>query len=135
MTEPHDHRLSDHHSLEEKVEHLEEVVEEAAEAVVENIEGAMEATLPMHLRLQAWARRRPATHAVWRAAVLVVGLVVFGVGIAGLALPVLPGWILIFVGLAILASEFTWAHAAYKPVRKGYDWAVERAKRRGKNVD
>lgn len=37
------------------------------------------------------------------------GTTVTLVGLAGLALPVLPGWLLIFAGLAILAGEFVWA--------------------------
>lgn len=125
MSEHPEHHLSDHHNLDDKIEHV-------AEEVVDDIEGAMEATLPMHLRLRAWARRRPATNAVWRAIVLLVGLTCFAVGVAGLVLPIIPGWVLIFVGLAILASEFAWAHSAYHPVRRGYQWATERARRKGK---
>ena len=120
MSEPGEHHLSDHHELDDKIEHI-------AEEVVEDIEGAMEATLPMHLRLQAWARRRPATHAVWRAVVLVVGLAALMAGLVMLVLPG-PGWLFIFIGLAILASEFAWAHWAYRPVKKGYDWTLEKAK-------
>ncbi len=41
--------------------------------------------------------------------VTIAGLVVLLVGIAGLILPVLPGWALIFVGLGILATEYVWA--------------------------
>jgi len=44
-----------------------------------------------------------------RIIVTLVGLVVLVVGLAGLLLPVLPGWALIFVGLAILATEYVWA--------------------------
>lgn len=41
--------------------------------------------------------------------VLMIGFAVVGCGIAGLILPVLPGWALIFVGFAILATEFAFA--------------------------
>src|SRR4249919_1129714 len=44
-----------------------------------------------------------------RIAVTVAGTVVLLLGIAGLALPILPGWALIFVGLGILATEYVWA--------------------------
>jgi uncharacterized protein (TIGR02611 family) len=44
-----------------------------------------------------------------RIIVTIVGLIVLLVGLAGLLLPVLPGWALIFVGLAILATEYVWA--------------------------
>lgn len=36
-----------------------------------------------------------------------VGLVI--AGLVGLALPILPGWIWLIPGLAILAPEFPWA--------------------------
>jgi uncharacterized protein (TIGR02611 family) len=39
----------------------------------------------------------------------VVGVSVLLLGVAGLFLPVLQGWALIFAGLAILATEFVWA--------------------------
>ena len=44
-----------------------------------------------------------------RIGVTVAGVVVLLVGLAGLVLPVLPGWVLIFVGLGILATEYVWA--------------------------
>lgn len=45
---------------------------------------------------------------VRRLLVLVAGIVVVGAGVAMLALPG-PGILVIFIGLAILASEFAWA--------------------------
>ncbi|HET6424102.1 MAG TPA: PGPGW domain-containing protein, partial [Planctomycetaceae bacterium] len=39
----------------------------------------------------------------------VIGGTVLLIGIAGLVLPILPGWALIFVGFGILATEFAWA--------------------------
>jgi uncharacterized protein (TIGR02611 family) len=51
-------------------------------------------------------KRRPL---VVRAVLIVAGVAVTLTGIAGLALPVVPGWALIFAGLAILATEFVWA--------------------------
>ncbi len=45
---------------------------------------------------------------VYRVAVAVVGVAVIAGGIVLLPLPG-PGWVIIFVGLAILGSEFTWA--------------------------
>lgn len=37
------------------------------------------------------------------------GAVLLVVGLAGLIIPVVPGWLLILPGLAILAGEFVWA--------------------------
>lgn len=44
-----------------------------------------------------------------RIAVTIAGIAVLLLGLAGLLLPVLPGWALIFVGLGILATEYVWA--------------------------
>ncbi len=44
-----------------------------------------------------------------RVLVAAAGTAVTLVGLAGLALPILPGWLLIFAGLAVLAGEFVWA--------------------------
>jgi uncharacterized protein (TIGR02611 family) len=45
---------------------------------------------------------------VWRLGVLTVGLTVLLAGIVMLVLPG-PGWAAIFIGIAILATEFAWA--------------------------
>jgi uncharacterized protein (TIGR02611 family) len=45
---------------------------------------------------------------IWRGLVGVVGLAVIVVGVILLPLPG-PGWLIIFVGLAIWGTEFTWA--------------------------
>jgi uncharacterized protein (TIGR02611 family) len=45
---------------------------------------------------------------VWRGAIIVVGTVVILIGIVLLAIPG-PGWLVIFAGLGILATEFAWA--------------------------
>jgi hypothetical protein len=44
-----------------------------------------------------------------RVVVTIVGGLVLLVGLAGLLLPVPPGWALIVVGLGILATEYVWA--------------------------
>ncbi len=48
----------------------------------------------------------------------VIGITVLLIGIAGLVLPVLPGWVLIFVGLGILATEFAWARWVLKVAKE-----------------
>lgn len=47
-----------------------------------------------------------------RAAITVVGFAIVGLGLAGLVLPVLPGWVLIIAGFAVLSREYSWAHSA-----------------------
>jgi uncharacterized protein (TIGR02611 family) len=55
-----------------------------------------------------YLRRTRTTHLVYRVVVGVVGSAVIALGIVLLPLPG-PGWLVIFAGLAILASEFEWA--------------------------
>jgi hypothetical protein len=47
-----------------------------------------------------------------RAAVTVVGFTLAAVGLAGLLLPILPGWALIIAGLLVLSREYSWAYTA-----------------------
>jgi len=98
-----------------------------AEEIIEDVEGAMEASLPIHLRMQSWARRRPITHVFWRVTILVIGVGVLAAGFAMLVLPG-PGWAAIFLGLVILGSEFAWAHKLSLPLKRAFEWALERAK-------
>lgn len=39
-------------------------------------------------------------------------------GLAGLLLPILPGWLLIVAGLVILAGEFVWARRLLEAARR-----------------
>lgn len=68
------------------------------------------------------SRETPVKNWFWKQArkivVLVVGLTVTLIGLAGLLLPVLPGWLLIFVGLFILGTEFAWAKWVLKEAKK-----------------
>jgi uncharacterized protein (TIGR02611 family) len=62
---------------------------------------------------------------LWRAGIAVVGLVVIIVGALLLVLPG-PGWVIIFVGLGIWATEFAWAGSLMKSLErllhKGTAW-------------
>jgi uncharacterized protein (TIGR02611 family) len=58
--------------------------------------------LPSNWALWFWQQAR-------KIVIFVVGTTVVLLGLAGLLLPVLPGWVLIFAGLVILATEFAWA--------------------------
>jgi uncharacterized protein (TIGR02611 family) len=55
-----------------------------------------------------YLRRTRTTRLIYRFVVGIVGTLVIALGIVLLPLPG-PGWLVIFAGLAILASEFTWA--------------------------
>nr|WP_225951345.1 TIGR02611 family protein [Mycobacterium sp. OAS707] len=65
-------------------------------------------------------RDRPKTEFGYRIAVAVVGLAILGVGILAIPYPG-PGWAIVFVGLAILATEFDWARRLLAFTRERYD--------------
>lgn len=76
--------------------------------------------------LGPWGQRRakiaanPALNLTYRIVVGVVGAVVLGLGILAIPYPG-PGWLIVFAGLGILASEFEWAHKALEWVKERYD--------------
>lgn len=46
---------------------------------------------------------------IWRALATTLGVLILLVGLSMLVLPG-PGWAVIFLGLAVLATEYAWAH-------------------------
>lgn len=68
-------------------------------------------------RLRSWFHARPGGAQIWRAGVALVGGVVIVVGIVLLAAPG-PGWLVIFLGLGIWATEFAWAKSLLRLVRR-----------------
>jgi uncharacterized protein (TIGR02611 family) len=87
-------------------------------------------------RKRRWARwrdalrDRPAVDFTYRVVVGIVGLAVLGVGILAIPYPG-PGWAIVFIGLAILATEFRWARLALKFTRERYGQAMAWFKRQG----
>jgi uncharacterized protein (TIGR02611 family) len=67
-------------------------------------------------RLRDRVRSAPGGRHAYRVVVAIVGLSVVTVGLALVPLPG-PGWIVVLVGLAILASEFVWAQRLLDLVR------------------
>ncbi len=55
-----------------------------------------------------YLRRTRTTHLIYRVFVGIVGTLIVALGVVLLPLPG-PGWLVIFAGMAILASEFAWA--------------------------
>ena len=72
----------------------------------------------------------PGGELFWRLGVLVVGVLVVLGGLALVPLPG-PGWLLVFLGLSILASEFEWAARLLRwtkvKVAKATAWALRQA--------
>jgi uncharacterized protein (TIGR02611 family) len=93
------------------------------ESIVETTESSDESRLS---RLRSAIRRSPALNTGYRLGVAAAGTTVLGAGIAMLVLPG-PGWAAIFVGLAILSTEFHWAHRLRRRLRGVYERAKHRA--------
>jgi uncharacterized membrane protein YbaN (DUF454 family) len=55
-----------------------------------------------------------------RVAVIASGWVLLLLGVAGLALPVLPGVLLLIIGLSILSVEYAWAHRWLTALRRRF---------------
>jgi uncharacterized protein YqgC (DUF456 family) len=51
----------------------------------------------------------------------ILGLTLLAVGVAGLVLPILQGWVFILAGLAVLSSHSVWARTAL-------DWLKEKGR-------
>lgn len=65
-------------------------------------------------RCRAWVDRYPSLRWVYRLAVALLGTVIIVVGVILIPLPG-PGWLIVFLGVACLGTEFPAAHrvAAY----------------------
>jgi uncharacterized protein (TIGR02611 family) len=70
-------------------------------------------------RFRARVRKIPGGRLIWRLVVTVLGVAVLGIGIVLLPLPG-PGWLIIFGGLSILASEYAWAARLLAFVRRAF---------------
>lgn len=77
------------------------------------------------LGFRDFLRRHRTLEAAYRALVAVVGSAIVVTGFVLIPLPG-PGWLIVFAGLAVLATEFVWAerllHYARDRVRGWSDW-------------
>lgn len=75
-------------------------------------------------RVRAWIDRRPRLRSAYRAAVGLLGGFIAVIGLALVPLPG-PGWLVVFLGLAILGTEFAWAQrlAAFVKRQLSRFWA------------
>lgn len=70
-------------------------------------------------------RSRP-LHLSWQVGVFIVGLAVVGAGVIMLVVPG-PGWLVIFGGMAVWATEFVWAQLVLHWTRRKVTEAAQRA--------
>ncbi|KJY38997.1 TIGR02611 family protein [Streptomyces sp. NRRL S-495] len=93
-------------------------------------EGAAEAGAdggrPLGSRAPRFIRRSRPLHLSWQVAVFLVGLAVVALGVVMLPLPG-PGWVVIFLGMGIWATEFVWAQLALRWTRRKVAEAAQKA--------
>jgi uncharacterized protein (TIGR02611 family) len=78
--------------------------------------GAVAKDSPLGSRAPGFIRRSPVLHPFWRVGVFLAGLAVVACGVVLLPLPG-PGWLVIFGGMAIWATEFVWAQRVLRWTR------------------
>ncbi|KUN02037.1 hypothetical protein AQI95_28525 [Streptomyces yokosukanensis] len=77
-------------------------------------------------RAPQFVKARRLLHLSWQVGVFVIGLAVVGAGIVMLPLPG-PGWVVIFGGMAIWATEFVWAQLVLRWTKRKVTEAAQRA--------
>lgn len=77
-------------------------------------------------RFREFIRRSRVLNTTWQIGVFTVGATVLVAGLVMMVTPG-PGWLAIFVGLAILATEFAWAQSALHKAKRAAEKAKEKA--------
>ncbi|MER6270349.1 TIGR02611 family protein [Streptomyces sp900105755] len=77
-------------------------------------------------RAPEFVRARRMLHLSWQVGVFAIGLAVVAVGIVLLPLPG-PGWVIIFAGMAIWATEFVWAQLVLRWTKRKVTEAAQKA--------
>lgn len=89
-------------------------------------EEASDAGSGLGSKAPGFIRRSRALHLSWQVGVFLVGLAVVAGGVVMLPLPG-PGWVVIFGGMAIWATEFVWAQLVLRWTRRKVTEVTKRA--------
>ncbi|MFE1171782.1 TIGR02611 family protein [Streptomyces sp. NPDC058773] len=81
---------------------------------------------PLGSRAPHFIKRSRPLHVSWQVGVFVVGLAVVVAGVIMLPLPG-PGWLVIFAGMAIWATEFVWAQLVLRWTKRKVTEAAQKA--------
>ncbi|MFF7702640.1 TIGR02611 family protein [Streptomyces lydicus] len=81
---------------------------------------------PLGSRAPHFVKRSRPLHLSWQVGVFVVGLAVVVGGVIMLPLPG-PGWLVIFAGMAIWATEFVWAQLVLRWAKRKVTEATQKA--------
>jgi uncharacterized protein (TIGR02611 family) len=88
--------------------------------IPEEIDGGSDPGQPirrMLRRSRAWVELHPRVRWIYRALVGLFGAVIVGVGLILVPLPG-PGWLIVFLGIAVLGTEFPAAHRVGQLLRR-----------------
>ncbi|MFF4953882.1 TIGR02611 family protein [Streptomyces chattanoogensis] len=88
--------------------------------------GAGSGEQPLGSRAPHFIKRSRPLHLSWQVGVFVVGLAVVVAGVIMLPLPG-PGWLVIFAGMAIWATEFVWAQLVLRWTKRKVTEAAQKA--------
>ncbi|WP_432191754.1 TIGR02611 family protein [Streptomyces sp. bgisy027] len=77
-------------------------------------------------RAPAFIKARRVLHLSWQVGVFIIGLAIVGAGIIMLPLPG-PGWVVIFGGMAVWATEFVWAQLVLRWTKRKVTEAAQKA--------
>ncbi|MCX5314277.1 TIGR02611 family protein [Streptomyces sp. NBC_00154] len=89
-------------------------------------EGVTKGERELGSRAPGFIKASRALHVSWQVGVFVVGLAVVVAGVIMLPLPG-PGWLVIFGGMAIWATEFVWAQLVLRWTRRKVTEAAQKA--------
>jgi uncharacterized protein (TIGR02611 family) len=90
------------------------------------VDGAPPLARALGSRAPRFIKASRALHLSWQVGVFLAGLAVVGAGVAMLVLPG-PGWVVIFGGMAIWATEFVWAQLVLRWTRRKVTEAAQKA--------
>ncbi|MEU7136432.1 TIGR02611 family protein [Streptomyces sp. NPDC046261] len=100
--------------------------DEQRSAAADDIDDIAEPGKPLGSRAPHFVKRSRPLHLSWQVGVFVVGLAVVVAGVIMLPLPG-PGWLVIFGGMAIWATEFVWAQLVLRWTKRKVTEAAQRA--------
>ncbi|MGY0487710.1 TIGR02611 family protein [Streptomyces sp. WG-D5] len=103
-----------------------EVSDSADASAGDGRDGEESGAKPLGSRAPEFIQARRTLHLSWQVGVFVVGLAVVVGGVIMLPLPG-PGWLVIFGGMAIWATEFVWAQLVLRWTKRKVTEATQRA--------
>jgi uncharacterized protein (TIGR02611 family) len=77
-------------------------------------------------RAPRFIKRSRTLHLSWQVLVFLLGLAIVAAGVVMLPLPG-PGWLVVFAGMAVWATEFVWAQCVLRWTKRKVTAAAERA--------